>query len=194
MTAFFHTAISIALLRVFKEYDWQLDKLVYFTPVSLRQFNSKLDALMMGYCVGGLCSVLDVDFANVLDDNEIMGKFWSIAREMNVSLHKRINEENKKFNLQLPKLEQPDRELNFHFVLSNTGFVDTKCLRDDIRIENLYTIANMNNDNRGRICANFANTIDDKICWSIMYNCFFTQTEIIEEYVGHLKYIIKKMV
>ena len=193
MTAFFHASLSIALLRVFKEFDWQQDKLVYFTPVSLRQYKSEMEVLMMGYCVGGLLSVLDVDLENVLDDNEMMQKFWFIAREMNGSLHKRIDEENEKFQYQFSRIEEPEKELSFHYVLSNPGLVDTKCLKD-FRIENMFSAAYIKKENIHSLCTNTVNTVDGKICWSVAFNSYFIQTDIIQKFVKNFQEVIVQLI
>lgn len=193
MTAFFHAAISISLLRVFKEYGWQEDKLVYFTPVSLRQYKTEMDVLMMGYCVGGLLSVLDIDLENVLDDKEMMQKFWSIAREMNGSLHKRIDEENEKFQFQFSRIEEPEKELSFHYLLSNPGLIDTKCLKD-FRIENMFSTAYIRKENSHSICTNTVNTVGGKICWAISFNSYFIQTKIIQKFVKNFQDVIAKLI
>lgn len=193
MTAFFHAAIAISLLRVFKEHEWKQDKLVYYTPVSLRQYVSKMDPLNMGYCVGGLLSILDVESIDVCNENDLVGNFWTIARDINGTLHKRINEDNEKFQLQLSQLDEPDKQLHFHYLLSNPGFVDTKSL-EDIQIESLFSAACFKNDNRDLIFGNIVNTVNGKFCWSVPFNSYFTQRDIIESYVKKFEEIIEKVV
>lgn len=195
MSGYFHAATFSALTQLYQTHELALDQLVFWTAIGLQRLRPEYDARMLGYCVGGLCSVFNNEFVGKkLYGQEWLQAFWQTARKIDESLHERIENENEKFlGSPILNIELPENELKFHYILSNTGNVRTECLRD-IRLESLYSVPILKIKDHDTICVNRVCTVDGNVCWAVTFDWNFIEARINQIFVEFLQDVIDKTV
>lgn len=202
-----NTIVWIALARLYKHRGVDLDEINSWTAVSLRRFqpeNGEFNHYMLGYCVGSLIETFRVRdaFTDVLDDSEVCGeKFWSVARDNDRRLSDRVLNDPEKFagSLRKPSPSPPPLkpdDLIVHTGLSNLGVIDSRLLVASggvLEFESVFAKEFLSKLNIHFLFFNYLMTLNSQLVWTVTYNRYLVQQDLVDEYVSLLTRLITKL-
>ena len=189
-----------ATLKLFKKEKINLDEIILYTAINLRQFHSPpIDEFQFGYCVGALTSLIRNDFKDVSDDEELKAYFWQFAKKNAQMFDDRVKNDNQKFaNPQFRKFEP--NEMLFYVGISNLGVMETskyECFSSNkgpFTIDNSFTICYLGNQvNKCTICC-YLCTVNNKLCISSNFNSYFFDYSFVDEFVNNFKDTVNKLI
>jgi hypothetical protein len=197
--------VSLALKMLYKKHNEEkkLENLVYYTAISLRQFNfdreikgkKKLPNDSLGYYVGGtLCLIQIEDDISINEEDGWKSKFWTLCTNENDQLRKQVNSDCMFANLQ--QLTDPEKQLHLLFGMSNLGAMKQSLNGDDalITIESNFICANINEKLKNRYFFNSVSTVNDCVYWLLSYNSFFIDHFLLDQVIEFILLIIDKLV
>ena len=174
-TSCLNLIIIISFIKLYKLNGLDLNEIVYYVSVCLRNsknvFNvEKIDDEVMGYYNGGIISVFNNYYQNIED---LVKNFWSESKKLSDDLHKNLTNNVGKFCPKLAKVYDREKELSFHFGISNIGAQLNFLTKGKfIEITKSYFCANMKPIVIDKFCFNYITTINGKIFWGIGFNAF----------------------
>lgn len=199
MTSCLNLISAIAIFKLYKTHGDDLKLVLFYNPVSLRQFKpDEISDFQLGFCVGSLFSEIANEFDDIDDDAELISKFWPLAQRNAEVFEKRVIADDSKYmKPPIPVFEE--NQIFVHYGLSNRGIMDTKkyeCFGVDgsFEIENTFTMCDVSKEVDKKIFTSYLTTIGNKLCGSVCYNDFYFNHRFIDEYILHFESLIHKLV
>lgn len=184
MTSVLNSILWITIFRLCKMQNTHLNRIRTWTSVSFRRFRSEneINKNMLGYCAGGCLDSCENIFKDVLNDSEVLEKFWQFARLNDKKLTSRVMKSPEIFGND-PRKDLVDNELLNFTGLSNTGELDTSEVEADnlFEIENFFTRGYSTTQHVRNLFFNFVVTVKNRICWMISFNSFFFDHLLIDQ-------------
>lgn len=196
LTSILNTIAWIAIFRLYKRHNSHLDEILAWIAVSLSRFRPEIEnnKYMLAYCVGAFFVTFSNTFENVLDDSEVLRKFWPLARENDEILSDKVENDMEKFGM---KLKTPfiGDEMAIHIGLSNAGRIDANCLKGGMfSIENVFIKGCIPQTNVRNLFYNLVSSIDNKICWAIASNSYFFDHILVDEFIDLFNEFLLKLI
>lgn len=145
----------------------KLKEIVYYTAICLRK-HAGLSEDQMGYCTGALLSVLSSSQVCQLREN-----FWPISRTESDKFSSRLEHDERKYFLQLNKVDKSEWEVNMHFLMSNMMSLEEMAATRSglVRARQAYWFSNSNeNVIANRIFSNTVCLLDARLNWLIQFD------------------------
>lgn len=187
---FIQMIISRSLIDLYRNHghknDDELKNIVYYAPVCLRRY-CNLDEYIMGYCVGGMISVLSPS-----DINDLETEFWSVVRRNGEIYQNRLEKDNEKFFLRMREIDESCGEMNFHFSTSNMmSFEGNEATKANmIRARECFWVSSGVPEKNNRLFLSTFCTLGGRINWMIVFNSEFIREDLIDELSGLIQHNI----
>lgn len=155
-------------------YGKDLDDLVYYTAIFLNEH-------VMGYLAGGLLSVIENEQLK-----EIKTNFWSISRNHDMALKKRIESDVRKYFLKMKDVK--NGELNYHFSITNMMSLDDLASTRDglVRVRESFWSGSGDVNVNNRLLLNGLCRIDGRIFWGVQFHSKFIGEDLIDFYIKRI--------
>lgn len=184
-TSCLNLIIIISFIKLYKSHGLDLNEIVYYISVCLR--NSKnllgvdqIDDEIMGYYNGGIVSIYNNYNNKNIED--LIKHFWTESKKLNDDLHQNLKNSTEKFYPKITKVNDREKELSFHFGISNIGAQSNFLTQNKfIEIAKTYFCANMKPTVIDKFCFNYVTTINEKIFWGIGYNVYGLEHSILDQ-------------
>lgn len=123
--------------------------------------------------------------------------FWRWAHRNSIDFHNKLASD-EKLHFKFKSQEESNDELNFHFILSNIGVVNSSLHSNPnnslIKVKSSFISSHLHRNSNERILSNFISTIDNRLNLLITYNSFLVKQEIIDDYVNSIFDLLRDIV
>lgn len=196
LTSCFNLIIIISFIKLYKMNGLDLDEIVFYVSVSLRNSknlfsNKEIPDEIMGYYNGGIIPIFYNKYQNVED---LIKNFWTEVKLMSDEFHQNLKNDVQKFYPKLTTVTDTEKELSIHFGMSNLGapsnfLTKQKC----IEITKSYFFSNVTPVVLDKYFFNYITTINGKIYWAIGFNSFGLEQSIPDQMIDFYFNIIDQV-
>lgn len=184
-----------AMLRLYKTHDAHTDKILSWTAVSLRRYlppHVELHKYALSYCVGSFFDSCRNVYDNVLDDREVLDRFWTLARENEQSLNDKVANSGEKFGIRM-KSPMSGAEMGCHMGFSSLGVIETEPVEEGgvFEIENSFMKGCIPETHVRMLFYCFAFTLKNESFWAIANNSRFIDHRLVDEFIDIFQRLVE---